>query len=237
VSPAEAPEILAVRVARGDDAAAEQLVAAMGPLLTGMARRFEGRVPRADLEQAGAIGLLRAARSFDPEQGTPFGGYAAPFVMGEMLSCVRQLATPVRVPRGVADDERRVTDAVDDLVRRGQRGPTVDEIAEHTGLDEDAVLEVLRARRAASPVPLEEVSLTAAGIEDDEMRQVEERLALGSRLQQLDRRSRTVIVLRFGLELSQREIADRLGISQMHVSRLLRAALADLEDSDGPVSG
>ena len=234
---AEAPEILAVRVARGDDTAAEQLVAAMASLLTGTARRFEGRVPRADLEQAGAIGLLRAAQSFDPEQGTPFGGYAAPFVMGEMLSCVRQLATPVRVPRGVADDERLVTAAVDDLARRDQRGPTVGEIAAHTGLDEDAVLEVLRARRAATPVPLDDAALTAAGIEDDEMQRVEERLALGSRLQRLDRRSRTVIVLRFGLELSQREIADRLGISQMHVSRLLRAAMAELEGPGGPVSG
>ena len=234
--PADAPEILAVRVARGDETAAEQLVTAMTPLLTGMARRFEGRVPRADLEQAGAIGLLRAARSFDPEQGTPFGGYAAPFVMGEMLTCVR-LATPVRVPRGVADDERRVTAAVDELAHREQRGPTVAQIAEHTGLDEDAVLEVLRARRAATPVPLDDVAVSAAGIEEDEMRRVEERLALGSRLERLDRRSRAVIVMRFGLELSQREIADRLGISQMHVSRLLRAALSELEDAEGPVSG
>jgi RNA polymerase sigma-B factor len=236
VPPADVPEILAVRVARGDDTAAEQLVTAMAPLLTGMARRFEGRVPRADLEQAGAIGLLRAARSFDPGQGTPFGGYAAPFVMGEMLGCVR-LATPVRVPRAVADDERRVTAAVDDLAHREPRGPTVSEIAEHAGLDEDAVLEVLRARRAATPVPLDDVAVDSTGTEEDEMQLVEERLALGSRLERLDRRSRTVIVLRFGLELSQREIADRLGISQMHVSRLLRAALSELEDADGPVSG
>jgi len=96
---------------------------------------------------------------------------------------------------------------------------------------------VLRARRAATPVPLDDAALTAAGIEDDEMQRVEERLALGSRLQRLDRRSRTVIVLRFGLELSQRDIADRLGISQMHVSRLLRAAMAELEGPGGPVSG
>ena len=119
-----------------------------------MARRFEGRVPRADLEQAGVIGLLRAARSFDPVQGTPFGGYAAPFVMGEMLACVRQQATPVRVPRSVADDERTVTAAIDALTGDLGRSPTVDEIASRSELGQDAVLDALRLRLAARPVPL-----------------------------------------------------------------------------------
>src|SRR6478609_3262518 len=148
----EPAELLAGRVARGDDAAAEELVEAMRPLVSSMATRFQGRVPRSDLEQAGVVGLLRAAATFDAERGTPFGGYAAPFVMGEMLACVRQLAA------------------------------------------------------------------------------VERRLELGSRLHRLDPRSRAVLVLRFGIELSQREIAERLGISQMHVSRLLRAAMADIAE-------
>ena len=226
------PERLVSRLAGGDQAASGELVAAMRPLVSGMARRFEGRVPRADLEQAGVIGLLRAARSFDPRQGTPFGGYAASFVMGEMLACVRQQATPVRVPRSVADDERAVTAAIDALTGDLGRSPTVDEIASRSELGQDAVLDALRLRLAARPVPIHDVDQGELSLSDQALSQVEQRLDLGARLDRLDQRSRRVVVLRFGLELSQREIADRLGISQMHVSRLLRASLATLAEEE-----
>jgi RNA polymerase sigma-B factor len=229
VSESEAAELLAARAAAGDDLAAERLVATMQPLLSGMARRFQGRVPRSDLEQAGVVGLLRAARSFDRAQGTPFGGYAAPFVMGEMLACVRQLAGPLRVPRDVAANARAVATAIDELAAERQRSPTIAEIAQRAGIGEDDVLDALRAERATHAVPLGEVEFAEVGIPDDALRRVEQRLALGSRLERLDRRSRTVLLLRFGLELSQREIAARLGISQMHVSRLLRSAIEKLD--------
>src|SRR3954469_2499277 len=114
----EPAELLAGRVARGEDAAAGQLVEAMRPLVSSMATRFQGRVPRPGLGEAGGGGRVRAAGRFgagrgaaatsDGERGTPFGGYAAPFVMGEMLACVRQQAAPVRVPRSVAENERVV---------------------------------------------------------------------------------------------------------------------------------
>jgi RNA polymerase sigma-B factor len=216
----------------GDEAAGERLVAAMRPLVGAMARRFEGRVPRSDLEQAGVVGLLWAARSFDPTLGTPFGGYAAPFVMGEMLGCVRQLAMPVRVPRSMAENQRRTTAAIEQLTRSLERSPTVAEIGRHASLDEDAVLESLRLRMAVTPVALDEHE-AELGLSDDAIRRAEQRLDLGARLGRLDARSRTVVMLRFGLELSQREIAARLDISQMHVSRLLRAALATLS-ADAP---
>jgi len=218
-------ERLVAAVRDGDEAAGEQLVTAMRPLVEAMARRFEGRVPRSDLEQAGVVGLLWAARSFDPTLGTPFGGYAAPFVMGEMLGCVRQLAMPVRVPRSMAENQRRTTAAIEQLTRSLERSPTVAEIGRHAALDGDAVLDSLRLRMAVTPVALDEAQL---GLSDDAIRRAEQRLDLGARLGRLDARSRTVVMLRFGLELSQREIAARLGISQMHVSRLLRAALATL---------
>ena len=221
----ESVERLVAAVRDGDEAAGEQLVTAMRPLVEAMARRFEGRVPRSDLEQAGVVGLLWAARSFDPTLGTPFGGYAAPFVMGEMLGCVRQLAMPVRVPRSIAENQRRTTAAIEQLTRSLERSPTVAEIGRHASLDEDAVLDSLRLRMAVTPVALDEAQL---GLSDDAIRRAEQRLDLGARLGRLDARSRTVVMLRFGLELSQREIAARLGISQMHVSRLLRAALATL---------
>jgi RNA polymerase sigma-B factor len=220
----------------GDAAAGEQLVAAMRPLVEGMARRFEGRVPRSDLEQAGVVGLLWAARSFDPSLGTPFGGYAAPFVMGEMLGCVRQLAMPVRVPRSMADDQRKTTAAIEQLTASLERSPTVAEIGQHASLDADAVLESLRLRMAVTPIALDELDESQLGLSDDAIRRTEQRLDLGARMGRLDARSRTVVMLRFGLELSQREIAARLGISQMHVSRLLRAALATLS-ADEPAGG
>jgi len=226
------PGRLAQRAAAGDQAASAELVEAMRPLLSGMARRFEGRVPRADLEQAGVVGLLRAAQSFDPGQGTPFGGYAAPFVMGEMLTCVRQLVAPVRVPRSVADDERSVTAAIEQLTAEQGRSPTVEEIAARARLGQEAVVDALRVRMAARPLPLDDVDQGDLALADPSLGEVEQRLDLGARLDQLDARSRRVVILRFGLELSQREIAERLGISQMHVSRLLRAGLATLAEGE-----
>jgi RNA polymerase sigma-B factor len=226
-------ERLVAAAREGDAAAGERLVAAMRPLVEGMARRFEGRVPRSDLEQAGVVGLLRAARSFDPALGTPFGGYAAPFVTGEMLGCIRQLATPVRIPRSMAENRRKTAAAIEQLTGALERSPTVAEIGRHASLDEDAVLDSLRLRMALTPVALDD--LDELGLSDDAIRRAEQRLDLGARMGRLDARSRTVVMLRFGLELSQREIAARLDISQMHVSRLLRAALATLS-ADEPAS-
>jgi RNA polymerase sigma-B factor len=218
----------------GDKVAGEALVTVMTPLVTGLARRFDGRVPRSDLEQAGMVGLLQAARSFEPEQGTPFGGYATPFVMGEMLACIRQLTAPVKVPRSVADNQRAVAAAIEELTAALGRSPTVPEIGDCAKLDQDAVLEALRLRMAATAVALDEVEEQRLGLPDEAIGRVEDRLDLGARLDRLDARSRRVIVMRFGLELSQREIAERLGISQMHVSRLMRAGLAALASDDPP---
>jgi RNA polymerase sigma-B factor len=236
-SPKRGVEGLIAAVKAGDDKAGAALVTAMTPLVAGLARRFEGRVSRPDLEQAGMVGLLQAARSFDPEQGTPFGGYATPFVVGEMLACVRQLAAPVKVPRSVAENQRTVARAIEELTAALGRSPTVVEIGECSQLDPDTVLEALRLRLAATAVPLDEVDEQRLGSADEAMSRLEDRLDLGARLDQLDARSRRVIVMRFGLELSQREIAARLGISQMHVSRLMRSGLADLASDDAPGKG
>jgi RNA polymerase sigma-B factor len=172
--------------------------------------------------------VLHAARRFDVAQGTPFGGYAAPFVMGEMLACVRQLGPAVRVPRSLAESQRAVNLAIEQLTDLSGRSPTVAELAHHTGLDQDQVLEALRARLAATTVALEDLATVPSALADDALAGIEQRLDLGAKLDQLDSRSREAVLLRFGLELSQREIAARLGISQMHVSRLLRAAMATL---------
>jgi RNA polymerase sigma-B factor len=114
------------------------------------------------------------------------------------------------------------------------RSPTVPEIGDLTKLDQDAVLEALRLRMAATAVALDEVEERRLGLPDAAIARVEDRLDLGARLDRLDARSRRVIAMRFGLELSQREIAARLGISQMHVSRLIRSGLALLASDDPP---
>jgi RNA polymerase sigma-B factor len=228
VSAPDPAELLAARLAGGDGAAGRELVEAMRPLVSAMAGRFAGRVPRSDLEQAGMVGVLHAARRFDIAQGTPFGGYAAPFVMGEMLSCVRQLGSAVRLPRSLAESQREVNLAIEQLTDRSGRSPTVVELAQHTGLDQDQVLEALRSRLAATTVALDDLATEPSALADDALAGIEQRLDLGAKLDQLDARSREAVLLRFGLELSQREIAARLGISQMHVSRLLRAAMATL---------
>jgi RNA polymerase sigma-B factor len=202
----------------------------MRPLISSLARRFEGRVPRADLEQAGVVGLLVAARRFDPQQGTPFVAYATPFAVGEMLACVRQLAAPVRMPRRIAERGRDVERAVDRLTARLGRSPTVSEMAAATRLSEEEVVDALRARMAARAVPLIDAEAAELALDDKALRTAEERLDLGAKLDRLDARSKHLVALRFGVGLSQREIAERVGISQMHVSRLLRAALAELED-------
>jgi RNA polymerase sigma-B factor len=130
----------------------------------------------------------------------------------------------------VAENERAVVASVDLLTSAHGRSPTVAEIAEQAKLDEEAVLDALRASMAARPVSLDEIEPDRFGETDETLEAVERRLELGTRLDRLDRRSRAVLVLRFGMELSQREIAERLGISQMHVSRLLRAAMAEIAD-------
>ena len=127
-------------------------------------------------------------------------------------------------------DKKQLNRAIDELTMRDGRSPTPDEVAAHTGLGSDLVLEALRARVASTAVGLDEPGVEHPSTPDPALQEVEQRLDLGARLDRLDARSRRAVVLRFGLELSQREIAERLGISQMHVSRLLRAAMVTLAD-------
>src|SRR5262249_36280084 len=166
----------------------------MRPLVSAMAGRFAGRVPRADLEQAGMVGVLHAAQGFDPAKGTPFGGDAAPVVMGEMLACVRQLASPVQVPPSVGPPQRAVNPSMEELTIRQGRSPTPDELAADTGLEPDMVLEALRARMASTAAELDEEGVDHASVADPALQEVERRLDLGARLDRLDGRSRATVV-------------------------------------------
>jgi RNA polymerase sigma-B factor len=227
--PADPAGLLAVRAAAGDAAAKAELGAQMSPLVGRLAGRLASdRAPRQDLEQAGMVGVLAAVDGFDPTRGTAFEPYATRFALGEMLALARQTA-PVHVSRTGRDLAGAVEAAAEQLTAETGSAPRVHEIAALAGLDEEQVVTGLRARRAlAPPRGGEEELLEAHGGYEDAIEQVEQRLDLGARLRALDRRSQVVVALRFGLELSQAEIGDRLGISQMHVSRLLRTALEQL---------
>jgi RNA polymerase sigma-B factor len=224
---------LAVRAAAGDGDAKARLVERMGPLVGRLAARFaSARVPRQDLEQAGMVGVLAAVDGFDPSRGTGFEAYATRYALGEMLALTRQAAA-VHVSRTGRDLAGAVEAVADELTAATGSAPTIQEIAGRAGLDEEQVIMGLRARRAlAPPTAGEDDLLEAHGGFEDAIERVERRLDLGLRLRELDERSQLVVALRFGLELSQAEIAERLGISQMHVSRLLRAALERLWGGD-----
>jgi RNA polymerase sigma-B factor len=223
------PAELAGRAAEGDAAARERLVHQMRPMVAGLARRFTGAATRADLEQAGMVGVLTAVDGFDPSRGVAFPSYASSFVVGEMARCARESATGVRVPRSLLDDVRAVDRAVEQFSAAHGRVPTVAELAGASGLDAERVLEVLHARRVSRPVGMGAVSDDQLASVDRDLADVEARLDLGARLAGLDARERQILALRVGAGLSQREIADQVGLSQMHVSRLLRSAFEHLD--------
>ena len=222
------PAELAGRAAEGDAAARERLVEQMRPMVAGLARRFTGAATRADLEQAGMVGVLTAVEGFDQSRGVAFASYASSFVVGEMARCARESATGVRVPRSLVDDIRAVDRAVEQFSAAHGRAPTVAELAEAGELDMERVVEVLHARRVSRPVGMGVVPDHQLATVDRDLADVEARLDLGARLAGLDSRERQILALRVGAGLSQREIAERVGLSQMHVSRLLRSAFERL---------
>ena len=224
---AEPSAVLAVRAAGGDSAALDDLVARMHPLLHRLARRFEGVAPRDDLEQAGVLGVLAASGGFDHTRGAPFESYAVPFIVGEMAACARA-AGSIRLPRHVRDDLRELDQVIERLTARRGGSPTVADLVADTGWDEERVVDTLRARAAGRPISVETLSEAALAAGDRDRRAADARLDLEIRAAGLEPRLRAVLVLRFGSDLTQREIADRLGISQMHVSRLLRRALESI---------
>ena len=179
------------------------------------------------------VGVLAAVDGFDAARGVAFEPYATRYALGEMRALARTAAA-VHVSRTGRDLAAAVEAAAADLTAASGRPPTVAEIAARAGLDEEQVVTGLRARRGlAPPAGGEDELLEAHGGWEDVVEQVERRLDVGRRLEELDPRSQRIVAMRFGLELSQTEIAERLGISQMHVSRLLRAALEQLWGEEG----
>ena len=206
------------------------------------ARRFDHRgEPLDDLIQVGQLGLLKAVERFDPEVGVSFASYAIPTVMGELRRHFRDATWAVKVPRRVKDLHVDLGNAVDFLSGERGRPPTPDELAEHLGVRVDDVLEALEAGGAYRTAPLVHPSddddgrreATVLKTEDEFLAGADDRMLVEQLLDTLPERERTIVELRFYAGLSQSEIAEQVGVSQVHVSRLLRSSLSALQRAAG----
>lgn len=224
-----------------DERARAALIERMMPLVRSLARRYANRgEPLDDLEQVGYVGLIKAVDRFDLDRELRFSTFAVPTILGEIKRHFRDRAWSVRVSRGLQELSARVAREVDRLSTKLGRSPTVEDIAEATGTTPEQVLEALQGAQAYSTVPLEEPlgddgePVARIGAEDLGFAAAERRVELGRGLELLSERERRILLLRFFGGLTQREIAERVGISQMHVSRLLRRSLERMAEAMGP---
>jgi RNA polymerase sigma-B factor len=206
------------------------------------ARRFDHRgEPLDDLIQVGQLGLLKAVNRFDPNVGVSFASYAIPTVMGELRRHFRDATWAVKVPRRVKDLHVDLGNAVDFLSGENNRPPTPQELAEHLGVRVDDVLEAIEAGGAYRTSPLVSANddddgrreARALKTDDAHLAGADDRMLVHQLLDTLPERERTIVELRFYAGLSQSEIAERVGVSQVHVSRLLRSSLGALQRAAG----
>jgi RNA polymerase sigma-B factor len=203
-------------------------------LARSLARRFANRnEPLDDLEQVAMLGVLKAVERFDPEHGTPFAAFAIPTVVGELRRHFRDRGWMVRVPRRVQDLHLRIGTVVSELSQQLGRSPSPTEIAEAAGVRDEDVLEALEAGNRYRPTSLDVAATGSDGDarmahSDIEMHSVEDRAHLLHLLQRLPERERRVMYMRYFEDMTQAEIAEAIGVSQMHVSRLLTRSLAAL---------
>ncbi|MFD7920144.1 RNA polymerase sigma factor SigF [Streptomyces sp. NPDC059740] len=209
------------------------------PLVEHLARRFRNRgEPLDDLTQVATIGLIKSVDRFDPDRGVEFSTYATPTVVGEIKRHFRDKGWAVRVPRRLQELRLSLTSATAELSQRHGRAPTVHELAEQLAISEEEVLEGLESANAYSTLSLDvpetdDESPAVAdtlGAEDEALEGVEYRESLKPLLEGLPPREKKILLLRFFGNMTQSQIAQEVGISQMHVSRLLARTLAQLRD-------
>jgi RNA polymerase sigma-B factor len=226
-------EQLATRARGGDHRAREALILRHRRLVGRLARDFRASgFPDEDLRQAGTVGLILAVDRFRPEKGARFVTYACVTIRGELQHLLRDHGWAVRVSRPVQDLGRRAAAEQARLSQRLGRPPATDELARSLDETADAVDEALQARAAyrAAPIAAEDDATQGPGALDAGFERAELTADLAAALAGLPLRERRILALRFQGDMSQRLIARELGISQMHVSRLLRAALETLRE-------
>jgi RNA polymerase sigma-B factor len=225
---------------RHDLAAREELVERFLPLATRLAQRYRrGAEPLEDLVQVASVGLLKAIDRFDPERGTAFSSFAVPTIAGELKRYFRDKGWAVRVPRDLQELAQRVDRTTDRLMHELSRAPTVAEIADELGTTLEQVLEAREAaaaHRADSldrPYDDEHGTRVAdtLGAPEPGYLQAELSATLEAMMSVLSDREREILRLRFAEDLTQSEIGHRVGLSQMHISRLLRQAVARLREA------
>src|SRR4051812_48036285 len=219
----------------GDVDARQQLIERHVDFVRRLARRYARRGEQLDdLTQVGCVGLIKAIDRFDGSFGANLTTYAAPNILGEIKRHFRDRGWSVRVPREIQELNVKLTRVVDDLTTKLGRSPSVIELAAETGATAEQVLEALESSSAYSALSLSEAPdpdeegggpMDALGEEDEHFVQSEQRITLASGIQRLPARERAILHLRFFEGLTQSEIAERVGISQMHVSRLIRNSL------------
>jgi RNA polymerase sigma-B factor len=220
----------------GDQSAREELVQRLLPLARRMARRYRrSDEPLDDLIQVATLGLIKAIDRFDPARETAFSSYAVPTMLGELKRYFRDNGWAVHVPRGMQERVMQVDNCVKDMSRKLGRSPSAQQVAETLDLSIEQVLEAMEAASAYDAVSLEsyrfgdegdgETYAESIGEVDERFELVEYGATIEPTLQALPVRDRIVLHLRFVEDMTQAEIAERVGVSQMHVSRLIRRAL------------
>jgi RNA polymerase sigma-B factor len=227
----------------GDDlrrrSARDQAVELNLPLARYLAGTYAGRgIATEDLQQVASLGLVKAVRGFSPDRATSFAAYAIPTIRGELRKHFRDAGWTVRPPRRIQELQAQIRATEAELLQRLQRSPSVQELAHELGTDIDAVLEATSVDSCFSPYSLDaplsvandsSTSLQAdLGDWDPEFASAEARLLLAPAIRELCDRDRTVLRLRFVEGLTQQEIGERVGVSQMQVSRILNRVLAEL---------
>jgi len=227
---------------QGDLEARERLIEQYLPLVRSLARRYSYRGEQLeDLVQVGCIGLIKAIDRFDVDRGVELTTYATPNIIGEIKRHFRDKGWSVRVPRGLQELNVRLSHLVEDLTVQLERSPTIAELAKAAGVEEEEVLEALESGRAYSSLSLSTGSggqddgedldpLESIGTEEHQYDVSEDRAVLAPGFRVLDERERMILHLRFFEGLTQSQIAQQVGISQMHVSRLIRRSLEKIRE-------
>jgi RNA polymerase sigma-B factor len=224
-----------------DRRAREELVARFLPLARKLARRYSGaREPFDDLMQVASLGLVKAIDRFDPERGTAFSSFAVPTILGELKRYFRDLGWAVHVPRGAQEQALKVEEAQQQITARTGRPPSVQELAAYLELSIEDVLDALETAGAHHCVSLDTpredgegesgTLADAFGEQDARFEFVEASVSIAAAARHLSPRERRVLELRFVEDLTQTQIADLIGVSQMQVSRILRRALSQLRE-------
>ena len=222
------------------DRARDDLVHLHLPLVEHCARRFRNRgEPFEDLVQVGTIGLIKSIDRFDSDRGVEFSTYATPTIIGEIKRYFRDKGWAIRVPRRLQELRMQIGAATAELTQSLGRSPTPRELAESIGCSVEEIVEGIESSNAYSTLSLDATDdddgspsmLDAIGIDDEALELVEIRESIKPLLDRLDPREKKILLLRFFRNMTQSQIAEEIGVSQMHVSRLLSRTLAHLRTS------